>query len=324
MKATDDHDEDEPAKIHYSRASRWGDGEAKATLSKSYVESMKNAPLFCILINTIGSKWVEGKADYKTNRIRLGNPDGVRFLKKDVDSNYDTALNYFKKDAKKIYDNRSSSKFLRGDESVVLTESGDPVKEFRAGMYKFTDLNYDLTKSLKATVINIVQDDAVGDYYDLKKGVKVYCIKLADFLVLKEKIQLEKLKVIATHMSKVIGADVKYDKDDDKFKIPWFRIMNGEAHGDKRSVIEKGYSAEPFFTREQAEKQIENLKKQTSDEKFPFNPNELEIEECDEYDQFELSLAQLIEYIEEFGIKFNLPEFLEQKKGAIAAKKFGF
>ena len=119
-------------------------------------------------------------------------------------------------------------------------------------------------------------------------------------------------------------SDHKYDKDDDKFKIPWFRIMNGEAHGDKRSVIEKGYSAEPFFTREQAEKQIENLKKQTSDEKFPFNPNELEIEECDEYDQFELSLAQLIEYIEEFGIKFNLPEFLEQKKGAIAAKKFGF
>jgi hypothetical protein len=214
----------------------------------------------------------------------------------------------------KILKIRAVNKFLMGDESFVMNKDGSPLKEFTAGDYRTVGLNYDLTVKNKETVFNILPKDKAAS------SENYLTIKLSDYASLKEDIPTPKLKIIAKHMAKIIGVD-EIEVEDDDFMLPWFKIEEKPSEDEK---LDRQYSASPFFTREQAERQIEFLKKSSETEKFPFNPNSLEIEQCDEYERFTLTLSQMIEYIETFGIKFNLPEFLEQKKGAIAANKFGF
>lgn len=288
-------------------------GEYEASFGETFIKKMKNEPLFYMKVGKIGSKWIEGAPYFSNGAVRMGGCTNIRFLKKDVSSTPGSELKIFIKNQKLIVDTRNLHKFLMGDEQFVLDKQGEPVKEFTAGEYKTVGLNYDLTAKFKEVIFNILDSRKESESSDC------FTIRLADYRKLKEKLPNEKLKVIASHMQKVIGAEVELE--DNEFLMPWFNIQEQDSDDSK---FDQPYSAKPFFTREQAERQIEFLKKSAETEKFPFNVNKLAIEECSGYERFSLSLSQLIEYIEAFGIKFNLPEFLEQKKGAIAAKKFGF
>jgi hypothetical protein len=278
-----------------------------------FIDYMKKEkkPLFLFEVTSVAVKFIEGRVlfsnigDMTGRRIRLvkpsmnwkpADPTLVKILKKSEKSfvkHDDTTLRFFPA-AKDIYD-----------------RNGNEAKDFTPGQYKIKGIDFEASLKNKEMMVVIV--DETESQVDFEK---YFTMKISDFVKTGEKFPIEKLKVIAEYCGKVLGARVEYDKDYEKFRIPWFEITEEDENN------EHAFRARPFFSREQAERHLEYLA--TSKERFPFKVENLTVIECGKYDQYELSFSQLIDYVKAFEVDFDLLKFLEEKRGAVAAKKFGF
>ena len=151
-----------------------------------------------------------------------------------------------------------------------------------------------------------------------------YYMTVENFFSTKNELSNEVLETVASKISKIIGVEVRVKNGD--FSIPWFSVKSGNPTDEDSNnpFAKKTYTAEPFFTYEQADEHIANLKEINKKNRLSFDIKTLRIERCSEHQNFNLSFSQLVEYASTFGLNFDFDEFVEKNKGGISAKKFGF
>jgi hypothetical protein len=293
--------------------------EATAYIDKAYLESLNDQAIFYVKASKVSSSWVEGRVHY---------PNGlepttylVRFKLVDAPKN-GPELDIFLAHQKELSVLRESKRFFSGDEMFIMDEDGrEYTEDFSPGSYTALSLNYDLTLKKGEPVFYV----APADSPRMKKG-KVFFIALSDWLKLETAISKEKAEVVADYLSKQIGAQVSVksweSNGDTTFSIPWFKV-----EGDQVSGYLSGYDAKPFFTIEAADKHVEELKNRSLEEKLPYSTKNLVVKRCSgswSEKEYEINFAKLMDYAKLVGIEVKLRKFFEEKRGAVASKKFAF
>jgi hypothetical protein len=288
--------------------------------SSSMLGKNLDSTLFYIKLKKSGIKWTEGLPVFincilnKDISARL-----IRFDMKTVDKlPPGPELKIFLEDDREIYDKSlydvlRNGKFLRGNEKFIMNSDGENVEKFESGKYFPRGYNYELSKKLKTSIIDIYEESKKFDTDDCLS------VRLNDLAKQKEDLPEETLEIVAEKISKIVGAHVEVK--DSQFRMPWFSVKGPDQTSD--SPFTQKHTAEPFFTYEQAEKHIEFIKDMSKKERLPFDVKNIKVEKCNEYQAYRLTFAQLIEYAKIFGLDFNLEEFIEKNKGGIAATKFG-
>lgn len=286
-------------------------------MRSDFVKTMGDEALFYVHLERIGVKWAEGRIVFVNSRMNMPTLSGYLFrfdMKAWPASTFDSGpeLKIFL-EREKVNDDSPlrNGKFLEDDEPFVMDNEGK-TKENSSGIYRLGGYNYDLTEKFKTTVVSIYEKTKSFKYENCLN------VRLKDFEGKNENLPEETLEVIAKHMSKVIGAKVAVD--DGEFIIPYFVVIS--VAGD-RPPLNIAYKAGPFFTSEQAEKHIASMKDMAKQERLPFDIDSLKIDPGHK-GKFNLTYGQLVEYVKSFGIDFDLAKFTEEKKGAIASKRFGF
>jgi hypothetical protein len=160
------------------------------------------------------------------------------------------------------------------------------------------------------------------------KAEETLFIDLKDFEKLPETVTTAQMEVIAEWMSREIGATVEVETDSWRgpgFRIPYFSV---------KGYDEKGYlgnfQAGPFFTREQAEEEVERQKQKAKTTKLPYSVAKLEVVtgNPNSYGSsnraYTVTYAQLMDYAKLVGIQTKMRKFFEEKRGQVTAKSFGF
>lgn len=295
---------------------------ATAFIDKSYLEELGNEGIFYVQATKVSSGWIEGLVHY---------PNGlepttylVRFRASDIVPN-GPELEIFLSHKEALSKLRHSARFFLGDETFLLNANGRPYEEeFVPGSYVALSLNYELTVRENEPVFY------VSPYSNkiMQKGENFF-VKLSDWQTLDEAITQERAAVVADFLSSTIGAQVSVkswsSNGDTTFSIPWFTVIGSKASG-----FLDGYTAKPFFTIDQAKKHIEELKDRATREKFPFSTANLEAKAGKEYShsnsgaEYQINFANLMEFAKLAGIEVKLKKFFEDKRGAVASKKFAF
>lgn len=270
-------------------------------------------PMFFLEIEKKGIKWVLCKVKHSNASWSEDFPRLVRFDKKEVKLD---SLPPQHKFLENLEYKTGEQKFIEKNDPNMLNTDGKK-KENPAGTYVLEGINYKLTYDREEAYFNIYEKSKRYNPEDC------FSVSASFFLSKQKNLSDAELEVIAKEAGKYIGAAVSVHEGD--FEIPWFTVDLKDKNSDhNRYGIASKPSFGPFFTREEAEDHINLLKEQNKKKRLPFDPENLKIEECNEYSRYRLTFAQLIDYVKTFGIDLDLNQFLQQHRGAVSAKKFGF
>jgi hypothetical protein len=303
---------------------RWGDySRGTAYIDGEYLKELDNQGLFYIKISKATGTWIQGYT-YFANGIE--NPYYLVRFKTSVAIPNGPELDIFIANENEIGQMREKGRYLIGDENFVMKKSGEAYGEFESGIYVAKSLEYNLTVKKKSPVFYCVpsQDKSNGK---AMKAEETLFIDLKDFEKLPETVTTAQMEVIAEWMSREIGATVEVESDNWRgpgFRIPYFSV---------KGYDEKGYlgafQAGPFFTREQAEEEVERQKQKAKTTKLPYSVARLEVVTGNPggYSSsraYTVTYAQLMDYAKLVGIQTKMRKFFEEKRGQVTAKGFGF
>jgi hypothetical protein len=296
------------------------DGTAKIDLD--YILDHLDQAIFYVKAQKVGAQWIEGIPMF-FNGLNYSRSDAkIRIQKKDAGPN-GPELDIILANQDLINSGRTMDKFFLGDEDFAMNKDGESLDEFKPGVYSLAALNFNLTVKEGEPVVYCVP--LISKYSEKDLSSKdAFFAPISKCKDLQDSYTPEQFKVIADYMSKQLGAEVKVPDEErigpsSGYRIPWFIVEGGGGKG-----FISGYNASPFFTREKAEKHIEDLKERAKEEKFPFDVERLKVVPCSSYQEYSLSFQQMMEYANVAGIGVKMRKFIEEKRGAIAAKKFGF
>lgn len=293
--------------------------DATAYIDKEYLEKLGDQAIFYVKASKVSSSWVEGHVHY---------PNGlestsyiVRFKLVDAPPN-GPEIDIFLAHEKDLAELRGSARFFSGDETFLMNKDGkDYAEEFSPGSYVALSLNHELSV-MKGEPVFYVAPHASQSM----KNDNVFFVGLSDWLKMEKSITKEKAEVVADYLSKEIGAEVSVKSwsstGDTTFSIPWFLVVS-----DRKSGYLSNYEAKPFFSSEAAERHIAELKQRSQTEKLPFSTEDLRTKRCSGYygeGPYEITFAKLMDYARLVGIEVKLRKFFEEKRGAVASKKFAF
>ena len=289
--------------------------EAKARLDIDYLNDMKSKHevLFYVKATKTGSQWIEGDPMFYNGVEPSTQPNKIRFPRKLIQKP-GTELKIILDNLYLISKNKGIVKFFIGDEDFIYNEEGKET-EITPGQYVIAALNFDLTNKMNTPIAWCYP---TAESERKMKHPKAFLVSLSKLDDLKNDISPEQIKVVAEYMGKQLGTEIEIDRG--VFVIPYFTLNIAKGKG------LKNYTASPFFSRDQAEKHYEDLKKRAANEKVPFDinaPYSIDVS-SGYYSGFRLSFSQLMDYAKLAGIEVKMRKFFEDEKGAVAAKKFGF
>jgi hypothetical protein len=285
-----------------------------ANIDKTYLEDLGEEGAFYIKLEKATGTWLQGRTYW---------PNGIEdfpYLTRIRTSSAvqpGPELKIFEDFKSEINNLFYAEKFFIGDEDFIMDRTGKTGVEIVPGSYKIRSLDYKLSVKKKQPVFYCVP----GDDPKMENASVFFCA-LSDLQKLDEKISDEQITVVAEWMSKQIGAEVTVKNTSyrgQQFVIPYF-----EVKGPKASGYLSGFSASPFFTRDQAQEEIERLQKESKNKKLPYSTANLVVATPSYGGNYEISFTQLMDYAKLVGIEVKLREFFEKKRGAIAGKAFGF
>jgi len=310
--------------------SRWGSATKKNLDYRAALESNDEITIMYMYVKKSGMKWAEGipvlvgsdfydliesykqvRFDFKQCKNIPSPGKETEILNKDCRT-YPNLL---------MLNLGGASKFLKGNEDYVLNSKGESIGKFTSGNYDYEGVSYKLSEKFNTTVLRILEESKVPDK---TPEDEFYYMTVENFFSTKNELSNEVLETVASKISKIIGVEVRVKNGD--FSIPWFSVKSGNPTDEDSNnpFAKKTYTAEPFFTYEQADEHIANLKEINKKNRLSFDIKTLRIERCSEHQNFNLSFSQLVEYASTFGLNFDFDEFVEKNKGGISAKKFGF
>jgi len=263
----------------------------------------------------ISGTWIEGKIVYTS---LISTPDAflVRIKPAAITKN-ESILSELEND--KLF-SKLQSKFFKGDEDFIMSVDGNAVKDFSPGAYVVQQYNIGLSEKKGELVVVMTPK---GQSLDTDSDL--ICAKLNSLEGLTDKPSKEQSGSIADWLSKELGATVNVGRKQwgsadvnqtDYFHIPWFNVKSSKKDG-YLSNFEKS----PFFTKEDAQKEIEYQQKLAETKKLPYATDNMVINQPGFYD---VPLSQLLEYAKLVGIDIKLTSFFEKKRGDIKARQFGF
>lgn len=298
---------------------------ASAKISRSYLDEHLDEGIFYVKITKSGSMWIEGIPVFFNGLIFTSSGSKIRIQTKNLQPN-GPELEIILSSIKEIDSSMYTAKFFMGDEDFVMNSKGNSIEDFSPGVYAIDTLNFELTVKKQKPVVYCFP---VNLRYknERMESEKVIFAPIDKVIELKDSYTPEQFKVIADYIAKELGAKIEYPEEDSKitantsYKIYWFIVKSILDHEKSLSA----YNASPFFSREKAEEHIAEIKsKFEKGEKFPFDVKTLQVKMCDQWSTFNLDFQQLIEYAKIAGIEIKLKKFMEEKRGALASKKFGF
>jgi len=299
------------------RSSRYGRYSSASTrIDKDYVTSLGDQGVFYIKVKKAGQMWLEGEACFFNG---LTNDSlKVRIEKKNVIPAGPELEIFLKPENLELLSTmKRMRKFVIGDENFLMKKDGSADNDVTPGLYALLELDYKLTVDTGEPVVYCIPDENMHqDDKLVSKGV--FFAPLSKMKDLQGEITKEQMQVIADFLSKEIGATIDIYAGQ-KFDIPWFKIEGSKAEGYLSNFYER-----PFFSKAQAEARIEELKELSKKEKLPYSTENLSVNKCSSYDNFRVTLGQLLDYSKLVGIEVKMRKFLEDKRGSIKGKEFGF
>jgi hypothetical protein len=299
----------------YGRKRRPGQDakEPTAFIDSDYLRDLEDQAIFYVKASKVGSSWIEGHVCF-TNGLQETHYL-VRFKAIDLPHN-GPELAIFLEHEKALLEIKGETKFFIGDEDFVMKKDGSPYDDIVPGTYTALALDHDLTVKCNDPVVYCVPEDTKTSSTSMK-GAKVFFSTISKFTTLQDSIAPEQIEVVAEFFSKEIGAVVKATGNN--FSIPHFDIQSSTGKG-----YLDAYRAGPFFTREKAEKHIEEQKEKAKTERLPYDTSNLRVNQCESYHNYNLSFSKMMDFAKLVGVEVKLRKFFEEKRGAVTSKKFGF
>jgi hypothetical protein len=266
---------------------------------------------FYMEVTESARKWLSGKLIYNNciKNEELHVPGLlIRAIYKDVGTP-GNEYNIFKKHEKDVETYMKKSFFIGGDEKGLMKHDGEKA-EVKEGEYIVTGLNFGLTKDTGSLVFCLFPKERSGRSTFTGNG---FSVKLEDIVNLGSELSKDQKSVAADWFSNKLKATITYVDYEDKFRIRTFEVE--ASAGD----MLKSYAAGPFFRKEDAEKHVEELKK--GDQIFDISTLKVKLQRDWAFPS--LDLKSMISFCKSSGVPVTMKELLVQKRGEVAARKFG-